>query len=209
MTDQKSIRHVWFDFTDTIAAMDRAAFENIVYTAYSDVVKKPITPELIVEYKALVKEKKSNAAAFASLGLPSSFLSDHANDRRGLYHLTDSNIPRVIGQLKDKFPVSVFSNTRLDTILPDLGIELTWFTHLLGPDTVKNPKPALDGFNKMIELSRIPANQILYIGDDVEKDLSPAKQVGIQTGLLWKESNDADHCFKDFIAIAEFFEVKN
>ena len=95
----------------------------------------------------------------------------------------------------------------MDGTRPTLDIQLGWFTHILGPDVVKNPKPALDGFHKMVELSNVPAEAILYIGDDVEKDLVPAKQVGMQTGLLWKESQEADYCFKDFSHILESFKV--
>ncbi len=95
----------------------------------------------------------------------------------------------------------------MDKILPALGISLDWFTHVLGPDRIKKPKPAQDGFIKMIELSKVEPKNILYVGDDVHKDLVPAKQVGIITGLLWSESVEADFCFKDFSAILHFIRL--
>ncbi|HEY4522056.1 MAG TPA: HAD family hydrolase [Candidatus Paceibacterota bacterium] len=207
MDKVQGIRHLWFDFTDTIAAMDKTAFDDLIYSAYSEVVKKPVTDELVNEYKEQLGRHKSNSAIFTSLGMRAGYLSDKAQDRSGLYHLTDPHVPKVIAQLKDLLPVSIFSNSRLDATLPTLDIQLGWFTHILGPDVVKNPKPALDGFHKMVELSNVPAEAILYIGDDVEKDLVPAKQVGMQTGLLWKESQEADYCFKDFSHILESFKV--
>ena len=199
------IGHIWFDFSDTLASMERAEFEKMIYGAYAKATGKEITPELIADYKALLKEKKSNSAVFTSLGLPSDYLSNAAADRTGMYHLTDIKIPVVLQELKDIIPVSVFSNTRLDVVLPSLGISPEWFTNILGPDIVKEPKPAPAGFLKMIELSKMPAERILYIGDDVEKDIMPAKAVGLRTGLLWKESDVPDYCFKDFTAVLALF----
>lgn len=60
------------------------------------------------------------------------------------------------------------------------------------------PKPALEGFYKMVELSNVPAAEILYIGDDIGKDIRPAKQVGVQAGLMWKQSEEADYSFVNF-----------
>ena len=202
----KTIKHLWFDFSDTITLINRTELGNIVYEAYADLVGKQVTPELIEEYKKLVKQHKSNSAVFVSLGLPSSYGADLVNkiDPHKLYQLTDAHIPNVVQKLKDILPVSIFSNNRLDTVLPALGLELQWFTHILGPDEVQKPKPDSEGFNKMIELSGVPAHEILYVGDDVEKDLIPAKAVGITTGLLWKESSEANHVFRNFQDILSF-----
>lgn len=205
MNATKRIQHLWFDFTDTLAAMDKAAAKNLVYTAYAEVTHKPMSPELVSEYEGLLAKHKSNSAIFVSLGLSGSFLSDRVNESSELYHLLDASIPDVINRLRERVPVSIFSNTRLDTILPALGIPLAWLTNRLGPDVVKNPKPALDGFCKMVELSGVPAGDILYIGDDVEKDLAPAKEVGMTTGLLWKQSDRTDYSFGNFQDILKVF----
>ena len=205
MNNASNIKHVWFDFTDTIAAMDKVQFDKLIYTAYAEVVQKEATPELIEEYKKLLKQHKSNSAVFVSLGMSSDFLSGKANANKDLYHLTDNKIPDVVEKLTERVPVSIFSNTRLDTLLPALGIKLEWITHLLGPDVVKKPKPALDGFNKMVALSGVSPHEILYVGDDVEKDLLPAQEIGLLTGLLWKDSDVPDYCFKDFSDIASLF----
>jgi HAD superfamily hydrolase (TIGR01549 family) len=192
--------HLWLDFSDTIALINRDELGDIVYSAYATHVGRAVTPELREDYKSLVEKYRSNSAVFTALGFPPGYAADLISkvDPQKLYRLTDSHIPNVIPALTEMLPVSIFSNNRLDTILPALGLELQWFTHILGPDEVQKPKPDLEGFNKMIQLSGCPANEILYVGDDVEKDLVPAKKVGITTGLLWKESNEADYSFKDF-----------
>lgn len=185
--------------------MSQAAYEDLAHGSYAKVTGREVTPELIEEYQALLKTHKSNSAIFVSLGFPSSYLSDLVNSREGLYRLTDADIPEVLKKLKDIVPISIFSNTRLNALLPTIGIDPAWFTNLLGPDVVKHPKPAPDGFLKMIELSGVSPQEILYIGDDVEKDLLPAKQAGISTGLLWKASDVPEYCFKNFQEILAIF----
>ncbi len=205
MSKAATIKHIWFDFSDTIAHINREVYNAILYSSYAKAVRKENNEALKQEFAETLKKHKSNSAVFASLGLPAGHLADSIAvvDPHELYTLADENIPDVINHLKDRLPVSIFSNNKLNIILPALGIDTKWFTHILGPETVKNPKPALDGFHKMIELSKAKPSEILYIGDDVHKDLLPAKQVGIVTGLLWKESSKADYCFKNFQAILE------
>jgi HAD superfamily hydrolase (TIGR01549 family) len=204
---EASIKHVWFDFSDTIGKINRDIYNEILYSSYAKAVGKEVNEKLKEEYAQEFQKYKSNSAVFSSLGLPAGHLADCMSvvEPNKLYTLTDENIPSVIQALKIKVPVSIFSNNKLDVILPALGIDLSWFTFILGPNDVKNPKPALDGFKKMIERSQVQPNEILYVGDDVHKDLLPAKQVGILTGILWKQSDEADYCFKDFQAILDLF----
>lgn len=199
------IKHIWFDFSDTIAHIDRSVYNKILYSSYAKAVGEEVNEELKQEYSEALQKHKSNSAVFASLGFPADHLADCISvvDPKKLYTLADKNIPDIIKHLKGILPVSIFSNNKLGTILPALGIDTKWFTHILGPNDVKKPKPALDGFHKMVELSGVKPAEILYIGDDVHKDLLPAKKVGIITGLLWKKSDEADYCFKDFRAVLE------
>ncbi|MEK7093495.1 MAG: HAD family hydrolase [Patescibacteria group bacterium] len=202
------IRHIWFDFSDTIAHINKSVADKLMHTAYAKVTKKELTPELVAEYDAMRKKHGSSTAVFVSLGTPRTYLVDRlANiDPKVLYQLADENIPEVLKKLREILPISILSNNRLDVILPSLGIEPGWFTNILGPDTGKKPKPALDGFHMMIELSGATPAEILCIGDEVQKDLVPAKSLGIKTGLLWSISEEADYCFTDFQDILKRFE---
>ena len=69
----------------------------------------------------------------------------------------------------------------------------------------KERKPALDGFHAMVERSRLSAGQLLYVGDRIDADIKPAKQVGIQTCLVWSESPEADYSFKHFEDLLTIF----
>jgi FMN phosphatase YigB (HAD superfamily) len=203
------IKHIWFDFSETIALLHAEAHNNLRYNSYASVVKKPVTQELIDEYEALYeKNNHSNAAIFRSLGLPGNYWSDKINsvDPSELYKLADESIPEILKKLKEIVPISIFSNIKLGKVLADLGIDTEWFQHILSAGMVKEPKPALDGFYKMIELSQLPPNEILYIGDHVGKDIIPAKKVGIQAGLMWSKSDEADYCFEKFEDVVGLFK---
>ena len=208
MSGKTTIKHLWFDFSDTIASVNREEYNKVLYSAYAEVLKTEATPELAQDFEKQFKIHKSNSGVFVALGKSVGFLSEElsAVAPEKIYKLADKNMPAVIKKLREILPVSIFSNTKLDTLLPALGLDLNWFTHILGPKMIQKPKPAPDGFYKMIELSKCRPNEILYIGDDVEKDLIPAKREGILTGLLWKESAEADYCFNDFEAILKFFK---
>ncbi|MBI5798891.1 MAG: HAD family hydrolase, partial [Candidatus Yonathbacteria bacterium] len=203
---QDTIKHIWFDFSETIAFLKKGRHDRLRYETYAQVTGKPVTEELIAEYENLYKKfNHSNAAIFRSLGQTSNFWSERVNsvEPSELYELADENVPKVLQKVKETVPISIFSNIELGKILMALSINPEWFTHIISAGMVKEPKPALDGFYKIIELSGIPAQEILYIGDDVGKDVRPAKQVGVQAGLMWKKSDEADYSFENFKSILE------
>jgi putative hydrolase of the HAD superfamily len=194
------IKHVWFDFSQTIAFENTEMHDQMKYETYSSVVGKPVTEDLKQEYEALFREKKSNSGVFTSLGLDSGFWSKHysAADPKLLLRLAEPDIPEVLNELRERVPISMWSNIHAEKILPELGIDTNWFTYFLSPNEVKNPKPALDGFKLILEKSNLPAEQILFVGDSMEKEMIPAKSLGIKTCLMWKTAPEADYCFNSF-----------
>lgn len=205
------IRHLWLDYSETIASINTEVHDRLRYESYAAIVGRVVSPELITEYEDLYqKNERSNSAVFRSLGQTSNYWSERINsvDPTIFYRLADPEIPGVLRQLKDILPVSLFSNIELQGVLLGLDIDPRWFKHILSSGQVPRPKPALDGFRKIVEMSGIPAGEILYVGDDVGKDVRPAKAVGIKTGLMWKMSAEADYCFKNFEALLETIEAQ-
>jgi HAD superfamily hydrolase (TIGR01549 family) len=203
------IKHIWFDFSETIASIQRERHNKLRHDSYSSVTGKPVTPELIAEFEELAsKHPNNNAGFFKSLGMPANFWSDQVNSLQPgeLYKLKDENIPQVLSKLSAIVPISIFSNINLEKILPAFDIDSKLFSHILSAGMVKAPKPALDGFHKIIELSNLLPEEILYVGDDMGKDIIPAKKVGMQTGLIWSDSDGADYNFKNFIEILELLK---
>ncbi len=202
------IKHIWFDFSDTLASINEE-HDKFLYATYGEVVGKPVSSELIEEFKKIHKIHKSNSAVFTTgLGLPPSYRQEKiqsANFEK-MYALKSEIIPEVLDALRKKVPISIFSNMKMDKLLPHIGIPLSWFTHFLCGSEFKNPKPALDGFYKLVEVTGIPAENILFIGDSVEKEMIPAKKVGIQTAIVWTKSTEADYSFKNFEDILCIFK---
>jgi len=202
------IKHIWFDFSETIATINRERHNKLRYDSYGKVTDKPVNPELIQEFQELsAKYPNNNSAFFRSLGMLASFWSDQVNsvNPTELYRLKDQDIPEVFNKLSKIVPISIFSNINLEKILPVFQIDLKLITHILSGKMVKEPKPALDGFYKIVELSQLLPEEILYIGDDVRKDILPAKKVGLKTGLIWSSSDQADYNFKNFREILNLF----
>jgi len=202
---KQSIKHIWFDFSETIASPNKDLHNKLRYETYALAVGKPVTPDMEKEYEALFAKHMSNSAVFTALGFDAGYWSERISsiDPKMLLTLTDKDIPSVLDQLRKIVPISMWSNIHAAKILPALGIDPKWFTHFLSPDEVKNPKPALDGFKLVIERSNIPPEHILFIGDSLEKEIRPAKSLGIQTGLIWSDSSEADYCFHSFKEILE------
>ena len=194
------IKHIWFDFSETLGSITKEAHENLRHETYAKLVGKKINEDLRKEYEDLREKHKSNSAVFKSLGKPVTFWAKlvGAVDPKTFYSLTDENIPNVLQEMSKIIPISIFSNIDADKILSTLGVDLKLFTHFISASEIDAPKPALEGFYKMIELSKLPAEEILYIGDHLEKDVIPAKKVGIKSGVVFEKIPEADYYFKDF-----------
>lgn len=206
------IKHIWFDFSETIGMINKKAHENLRYETYAKVVHKQVTPELIAEYEKFYEQYgHSNSAVFKSLGMTAGYWSGIVNalDPHSFYTLMDPMIPKVFEELHKLIPISIFSNINMGNILPTLGINVNWFTNLLSSSMVGAPKPALDGYKKLVQLSNLQPGEILYVGDDVTKDVIPAKAVGLKTGVILQKQSEADYSFENYEALLDFVKNKN
>ena len=205
-----NIKHVWFDLSETLAVYSPefvAARDELLYRVFAEAVKKRVSDSLIAEYKELYKKHGSNAAVFRTLGFAPTYWPDHfkkLSDSTNLFK-ADPKIYGTLDVLRKIVPISLFTNARPEAILRSIKIDPMWFTYIVGSGDFKEPKPALDGFRVMIAKSKLPADQILYIGDMLEKDIRPAKKVGMKAGLVWGSSPEADYAFESFEDILKLF----
>ena len=178
------------------------AHNELRHKAYSDVTGRPVTSELVEEFNELYKRCGSNSKVFTELGKPSNFWMQY-------FDLMDQNkyyepIPEIyntLESLRSSVSISLFTNASLDNAqrtLEAVNIDLGWFTYIVGGDDVKARKPALDGFHLILEKSGIPARNILYVGDRVKVDVMPAKELGLQTCLVFGSAAEADYSFLSF-----------
>jgi FMN phosphatase YigB (HAD superfamily) len=164
----KMIKHIWFDFSDTLTKIDKVKQNELRFSAYAEVTKKDVAEDLVKEYLELFeKSGRGNAAVFTNLGLPADFWSNKVNsiDPKGFYDLAEPIVLEILNKLNKKYPISIFTNIDPIHILSSLGIDNNIFKYIIKAGMVKEPKPSLEGFNLMIEMSSLPPSSILYIAD--------------------------------------------
>lgn len=199
------IKEIWFDTNGTLYRETPEfddALKSYVYKELSVVTGETDLAKLKALHDELYGKYHSNSAVFQSLGMPADYWQDKFEefDPNTLLR-PDAEITETLRKLKDIVPLGVFTNARmykLEDMLRHLEIPADFFAHKLSAIDVGKPKPDLAGFRRMIEMSGVPAGEILYVGDKVNKDILPAKQVGMQTCLLWAQSPEADYCAATF-----------
>lgn len=206
------IKHVWFDLEGTLTIRSdkfNDAHNKLRYKTYAEVVGKPLTEELKQEFEKLYAKHGSNSAVFRSLGCASDFWQKRFNTLdKTKYYSPVKTIYKTLEKLKEKVPISIFTNLKqreVENTLKIININKSWFKFIIYGDDIKERKPALDGFYLMIKKSNSPPEEILYVGDRVKVDVLPAKEVGIKTCLVWDKSGEADYSFEHFEDILSLF----
>lgn len=103
-----------------------------------------------------------------------------------------------------KLPLGVLSNW--DKSLPEKLKKLSTmnFKWILGSEEIGVKKPDLAFFQRMIEISGVKAEEILFVGDSLKLDIIPALEMRINAVLV-----DRDNHYKHFIGnkITSFNEL--
>lgn len=208
----KNIQHIWFDLAGTLYKETpefNEVHDNFRYNTYAKVAKNSDPDTAKSEFLKLYDRHGSNSAVFRSMGKPSDFWMKQLDNLDFTQILKpDAEITDTLAALKKIVPISLFTNfagNHIGQLLNHLEIPPTSFTFILTGDDITERKPALDGFHAMIKKSKISASHILYVGDRVDVDIEPAKQVGIKTCLLYSESTEADYCLKSFKDLLTLF----
>ena len=199
----QSIRHIWFDLAGTLTEQPAAfhqAHDHLRYQTYAQATGRVLTPSLEREFDAQYTQLGSNSAVFTALGLPSDYWMQASDKLDETDFYTASSQPAdTLKHLHKKLQISLFTNYRpnkISRLLQAINVNEDWFSHILSGDDVTERKPALAGFYRLIELSAESPEHILYVGDRVNVDIVPAKQLGLRTALLGDESVEADYCLK-------------
>lgn len=209
----KKITHIWFDLEGTLLknpAYD-AAIEDFAYLLYLQETGKQRTLETKKEFDSLLKQHVRKSLIFVSLGKSKKFYAEAFATQFPFqqYVSQDRDVQAVISFLKQKkIGLGVYTSLPRDPlikILGLLGLHSDDFT-LLSGDDVKKGKPYPEGFEKIVALCGVPAEQILFVGDSEQKDIIPAKRVGMKTILVRGTSAVADYSAADFKALLTLFQ---
>lgn len=87
--------------------------------------------------------------------------------------------------LSARYPMVLVSNFygNLPVVLHEFALD-TFFTHVVESAAVGVRKPNPQIFRLGVEKLGLPAQQVLVVGDSIDKDILPARQIGCQTVWL-------------------------
>lgn len=190
---------------------ETAAFKTehdaLRYKAYADIVNEPDIAKAKQGYDAMYATQGSNSAVFTALGKPSDYWQNiFDNMDLSTVLIPDQTVNSTLKSLGRSVPISLFTNfkpQRITEVCHILNIDELIFTHVLSGDDVKKRKPDEEGFEKMVQLSNLPANEILYVGDRIDVDIKPAHSIGMRTCLVWASSDVADYSAPSFSALED------
>lgn len=116
------------------------------------------------------------------------FRAKHAALVADLYEETQSTVARnkvVLQRLSERFPMVLVSNFygNLHTVLHEFGLD-GLFQQVVESAVVGVRKPDARIYQMGVEALRLPAAQILSIGDSFYKDVEPSRKIGCRTVWL-------------------------
>ncbi len=209
--------HVWFDLEGTLlkSAPYDAAVLDFAYGLYCEETNSEKTKKTRETFEGLLRQHKRKALLFVALGKSKKYYADAfvACFPFKKYIGSDNAVKHVVSFLKEKnVGLGVFTSlplVPLTNILLLLGLDPNDFMLLSGDDVVKG-KPDPEGFEKIVALCGVPPEQICFVGDSEFKDMAPAKNVGMQTVLVYASTRTAhaDSVCHDFASLGDFFREK-
>jgi putative hydrolase of the HAD superfamily len=96
----------------------------------------------------------------------------------------------VLEKLEPRFQLAVISNFdgRLRFILEHLGIS-KFLAHVFVSSEIGADKPDPEIFRRALKIIQLESNQVLHVGDDVERDWKAAAAAGLSVCKLDREKN--------------------
>jgi putative hydrolase of the HAD superfamily len=99
-------------------------------------------------------------------------------------------VPEVLEQLRPHFELAVISNFdgRLRFIFQNLGIS-KYFAHVFISSELGADKPDPEIFRRAIRIMHLKADEVLHVGDDLERDWRAAAAAGLSVFRLDRPRN--------------------
>jgi putative hydrolase of the HAD superfamily len=103
------------------------------------------------------------------------------------------------------YKLAVMTEDTSDLTIPklrNLGLD-NLFDLIITSDTIGEMKPTPRYYKTIFKIFAVEPNECLVIGDNFEKDLEIAKEMGATTILFGKEDKRADYSIKNYIKLPE------
>lgn len=124
------------------------------------------------------------------------------------------NIQKVVRTLRERFKLAIISNTRSHVLIEEtvkhLGLR-EYFDPFVTSVSAGWRKPSPHIFQKVLDVWKVPLEQVVMIGDSPGKDIAGAKAVGMKTIWLKTDAREvgdvgADECVEGARDIPEVLE---
>lgn len=193
------IKHVCFDCDGTLYFFSpelTKSTNDLVTKQLSEQLKIPQT-DVMEDYFKRVKKYKTKTAAITSYGLSGEQAREIINKLDiASFVNPDPELVEMINILKKRnLDLSIFTNNKMSTlenIIKKIGLSAGDFNFLVTPEQVPS-KPSIEGYLYVVKKSELPASQLLFVGDRLEADIEPAREVGMHTVQVRCEEKSVDY----------------
>lgn len=195
---------------------EERALDEIIERYQTDVAKGAVKEQaysfsksLKAGYNFLREQHGSNGKVFSGeFGLSSTFLAKliESIDFESVIP-PDGKLRSMIETLSETYDVGIMTSEvypTVEMVLDALKIPLEYFTipgyesysslrddegtpyPILCSNNIQQKKPSREGFDKICEVTAAQPHQVLYVGDTLEKDVSPPLSLGMQAAhVVW------------------------
>ncbi len=192
-----SIKHIWWDLDDTLYSYNKEYHHKkneALVRRYADLKKIDIN-DANNQYKNDIERYGSSSKLFREVfGFDNLYSQSILNTVNRMEFIKyDPSTIHVVNYLNTiSVSQSIISNStydQIETTLEILKLNRNSFVNIISSSFEGFPKPSIDCFLKIIQISLLNPSEILYIGDREKVDIIPATQVGLKTCLVNNETN--------------------
>ena len=117
----------------------------------------------------------------------------------------------ILKNLWGRYQLGIISNFsgNLTRILDEFSLS-SYFSFVLDSYHVGHSKPALEIFQLAIQTCRVQPSEICFIGDNIDRDIAPAKHLGMKTILIRPtlKNSMADYTLASVEDLLMFIQMK-
>ncbi|MDC8829611.1 HAD-IA family hydrolase [Alteromonas gilva] len=150
-------------------------------------------------YAALAVEKLADEQRKAA----AQSLFDAFYDARSNFSV-DNGIKQVLATLAEKMPLIAITNGNVDTVKTGLS---EYFTASLHASVGRPSKPHRHMFDEAVAMLKLPPENVLHVGDNLEKDILGAHRAGLQSA--WYAANRPMNLQREPVSVLPTVQLAN
>ncbi len=193
------VRVLIWDFDGTFYAPNPALWQEVREAEYRTIMeckgwgREQSVAEFEKSYKKVTPSATQTVGAICGMSTTeAAMIMEKYYDRRK-FLARDQKLIALFDRLK-AFRHFILANGvrhRIEETLGTLGVPVSTFEEIVTSELSGENKPDERGFRYIMQKSGLPADAHLMIGDREAVDLTPARNLGMHTCLVWSEEKSA------------------